>query len=345
MRNNLVTFSVTDFCNAKCKTCSFWKTKNPVFPPREKINEIVKDLKEKLNCGIVSISGGEPTTYPFLIELIKVLNKEGILVQLLSNGSLLNKNKIKELLKAGLKIIYFSIDHYDDRKVYRNRQIPNLLSKIKENIKFLKKTPILIQGGITISRNNIDELEKIFKYAIKIGFDEISFCMPIKEINSTFKLGNDKYNFMEISDSEMVSVIDRIINLKKVYKNKLVHEMYFLDEMRAYYGNKTQNFSCKAGENVFYLDNRLDIYQCFMKNKLGKIGGKIEVLKDVICYSCPLQCFREPSVYYKKFNIFKLIVKYLKNPKYFRILVFSLSWIFKDYLYSKLSDRNNNQKV
>jgi MoaA/NifB/PqqE/SkfB family radical SAM enzyme len=342
MRNNLVIFSVTDFCNAKCKTCSFWKTKNPVFPPKERINQIVHDLKYKLNCSVVSITGGEPLTYPYLVDLVRAFNKAGILVQICTNGSLLNENKIKELSKAGLKMIYFSIDHFDEEKVYKNREIPNLLFKIKENIKILKKTPILIEGGITISRNNINDLEEIFRFALSIGIDEINVCLPVKETGSTFKLGNNDYDLMNLSKSEMVDIIDRLINLRKMYKGKLIHEMKFLEEMRSYYSNKTQKFSCKAGENIFYLDNRLNIYQCFFKNKkLGSIGEKIDVLKDVNCFECPLQCFREPSVYYHNLKISKLIMDYFKKPRYLRIVIYMIYWLFRDFFSSKFLRTKN----
>jgi len=307
--------------------------KKPVFPSREKIPQIAKDIKEKLGCGIVSITGGEPTTYPYLTELISELNKNGILTQLLTNGSLLTEEKINEYLNSGLKLIYFSVDHFNEKKVFENRRIPNLLDKIKKNVKLLKKTPILVQGGITISKNNKNDLEKILKFAIKIGIEEISFCLPIAKTNSTFKLGNDKYDIMNISDPEMADVMDQLIALKKKYRNKVVHQIAYLKEMKNFYLHKTQRFPCKAGEKIFYLDNRLNIYQCFLKTKnIGKIGGKITPLKNVVCYNCPLQCFREPSVYLS-YNLFGLLLNYNKSSrKYYKIAGFMAKSFLKDLI-------------
>jgi MoaA/NifB/PqqE/SkfB family radical SAM enzyme len=318
---NVVLFSVTDHCNARCEFCSFWRKKGSGFPKKEAIKKITTDLKNKLNCKFLTITGGEPLTYPHVFDLLEGATGAGMITLLTTNGSLLNKDMILKLEKAGLKIIALSIDHYDESVVFKNRKIPDLLKKIEENIGLLKKANMIIQAGVTIGRHNVSDLRKITDFSLSIGVDELYFCLPMMSTESTYAIGSRFSKTIDLSKEEMIPVIDEIIKIKKLYKNKITHSLAFLKDIRNYYAGKKQKFPCKGGENIFYLDNHLDIYQCMTKNKkIGKIGEKITSLKNVECYECPLQCFREGSVYLYGSGSIPFYFEKIFNFKYWRLL-------------------------
>ncbi len=319
---NLVLFCVTDFCNAKCKFCSFWKTKRPTFPKKEELEEIVISIKKKLGCRILQITGGEPLTYPYLFDLIEIANRHRIITQLMTNGSLLSKEKVMGLKNAGLNFITISLDHYDAKVIEENRGIPNLLEKIKQSVKHLKKTKMGVSADITIAKHNVNDLEKIAEYAVSLGFDEVNFCFPVQSTDSTFQLGDNDPDVINISNEELVKIIDRLMKLKEKLGSKMFNEKSFLQDMRRYYLGRAQKFPCKGGENIFYLDNNLNVYRCMMKGgKLGSIKGKVKLLKNSRCYDCPLQCFREPSIYYGGIRSIHPILSMIKSSwKYLRPL-------------------------
>jgi MoaA/NifB/PqqE/SkfB family radical SAM enzyme len=68
-------------------------------------------IKESASLGLkaLSISGGEPTLYPHLLELVREIKKYGVSVQINSNGSLIDRQFAEELLQAGLDSAFISI--------------------------------------------------------------------------------------------------------------------------------------------------------------------------------------------------------------------------------------------
>src|SRR3989344_1746271 len=117
--NNLIQVRTTTLCNMNCQFCStdagiiskFHKTQYIVDLEymleylRELANYFDKDLKIHID------SVGEPTAYPKLINLIKGIRKIKNYkdISMVTNGTLLTKEKIKELEEAGLTRINLSI--------------------------------------------------------------------------------------------------------------------------------------------------------------------------------------------------------------------------------------------
>ena len=54
------------------------------------------------------IRWGEPTSHPKMVEFIRAAKKEGVMCHLNTNGSLLNEEKIDQLLEIPLDGIKFS---------------------------------------------------------------------------------------------------------------------------------------------------------------------------------------------------------------------------------------------
>jgi len=299
LNKNTVFLCVTDFCNAQCSFCDFWKTKKATNIKKEDIEQTIENLQSKLNCGFVEITGGEPLIYPYIYNLIKAATEKKIITQLMTHGGLLGEDKIQKMDKAGLNIVSISIDHYNENIFNNHRGIENLSQTIQNNLPYFKKTNIITSAGITIAKHNIYDFEKTAKFALSIGFDLVFFSLPIMGTESTYKIGVNSPDSIDFSNKELAQVVKRIITLKKELKKKLVHHELFLNDMLNFYAGVPQKYSCKSGENVFYVDNHLDVYECMVKsNKLGNLKADVELLKDAECYLCPLQCHRESSLMY-----------------------------------------------
>ncbi len=302
---NTVFLCVTDFCNAECSFCDFWKTKNPVFIKKDDIELVIENLRSKLNCGFVEITGGEPLAYPHIYELVKEANKKKIITQLMTHGGLLREDRITRLNEAGLNIISISIDHYNEDIFNNHRGIKNLSQIIQKNVPLFKRTNIVTSAGVTIAKHNIDDFEKTAKFVLDIGFDLVFFSLPIMDTESSYKIGANSPDSIDFTNDELADVVKRIIVLKKKLKRKLVHHELFLKDMLNFYTGLKQKYACKSGENVFYVDNKLDVYECMVKsNVLGNLKTEVKLLEDAECYLCPLQCHRESSLMYHGFKSF-----------------------------------------
>src|SRR3989344_4752680 len=151
--NNLIQVRTTTLCNMNCQFCStdagiiskFHKTQYIVDLEymleylRELANYFDKDLKIHID------SVGEPTAYPKLINLIKGIRKIKNYkdISMVTNGTLLTKEKIKELEEAGLTRINLSIHSLNILKSQElfGSTIYNI-KKIIDTIKEIKKTKI-----------------------------------------------------------------------------------------------------------------------------------------------------------------------------------------------------------
>ena len=296
---NSVFLCVTDFCNAHCSFCDFWKTERATHIKKDDVELTVDLLQSKLNCGFLEITGGEPLIYPYIYNLIEAATKKKIITQLMSHGGLLTEDKIQRLNETGLNIISISVDHYDENIFNNHRGIENLSQIIQNNLSYFKQTKIITSAGITIAKHNIDDFEKTAEFALSIGFDLVFFSLPIMGTESTYKIGLNSPDSINFSNKELADVVRRLIVLKKKLRKRIVHHETFLNDILNFYTGAPQKYACKSGENVFYVDNYLDVYECMVKsNKLGNLKGDVSLLSDAECFLCPLQCHRESSLMY-----------------------------------------------
>ena len=105
----------------------------------------------------------------------------------------------------------------------------------------------------------------------------------------------------------------------RFYNNTvIVHGTNFITHIDGTYTNMT---GLVFKNNIFYLDNHLDVYRCMMlPEKLGNIHTGINTIKNARCTKCSLQCFREGSIYYQGFNSTPILLKQAFNTKYWKFL-------------------------
>ena len=102
-------------CNLACGYCNEYDNFSAPVPLDVMTRRI--DQLADLGTGIITISGGEPMLHPDLFTMISHMRKRGIFVGLISNGYLLNEQRIKQLNEAGLEHLQISIDNVKPDKV------------------------------------------------------------------------------------------------------------------------------------------------------------------------------------------------------------------------------------
>lgn len=98
-----IELAITYNCNFKCKGCYAGDLKEKVFMKKE---DVIKYI-EKYKPMHVNLTGGEPMLHPDIFWIIKHIPKS-IVISMVSNGSLLNKDKIIKLKEAGLNTLQIS---------------------------------------------------------------------------------------------------------------------------------------------------------------------------------------------------------------------------------------------
>src|ERR1700679_3949894 len=99
------------FCNLSCSYCNEYdKVSEPV--PIEEMNRRI-DALGRLGTSMVGISGGEPLTHPELDDVIRRIRRTGAIAVMITNGYLLNPERIERLNRAGLDHMQISIDNVE----------------------------------------------------------------------------------------------------------------------------------------------------------------------------------------------------------------------------------------
>lgn len=178
--NNMIQVRPTSICNLKCTFCSTSANDFKLHPVNYvvELDYLLDYVKEVINFKgaetIVFIdSVGEPTTYPKFVELVDGLSKIKNVkeISVVTNGTLLNEDKIKALERAGLTKINLSL-HSLDKNLARSLMGFNFydVNKVIETAKLITSSKIkLWVTPVYIPTVNEKDIEEIIKFCKDIG--------------------------------------------------------------------------------------------------------------------------------------------------------------------------------
>nr|WP_320015430.1 GTP 3',8-cyclase MoaA [uncultured Desulfobacter sp.] len=179
---NYLRISVTDRCNFRCRYCI------PAAPFKviehnsiARYEEILKIVRIGCDMGItkVRITGGEPFVrkgiFSFLHRLCRIPQLKDISIT--TNGSRLNRDKIKELMDMGIKRLNFSLDTLVPEKFIQITQ-RDRFQRVWDSIMAahdIGMSPIKI-NTVALKGFNDDEIQAIagltWKYPFHVRFIE-----------------------------------------------------------------------------------------------------------------------------------------------------------------------------
>ena len=153
-------------CNLDCGYCNEYDNYSKPIPLEEMFRRI--DKLAELGTTVVTISGGEPLLHPNLDQIISHLRKRGIIAGMITNGYLLNAQRIRRLNSAGLDHMQISIDNVKPDEVSKKslKVLDQRLRWLSEYALFQVNINSVVGGGI---RDPEDALV-IGKRALALGF-------------------------------------------------------------------------------------------------------------------------------------------------------------------------------
>ncbi len=154
------------FCNLSCAYCNEYdKVSKPVA-----IEEMERRIDHlgRLGTSIITISGGEPLTHPELDDVIRRMRKVGAMAGMITNGYLLNADRIEGLNRAGLDHMQISIDNInpDDVSMKSLKVLDKKLQLLAEHAEFHVNINSVVGGGI----KDPNDALVISKRALELGF-------------------------------------------------------------------------------------------------------------------------------------------------------------------------------
>jgi len=160
---------VTNSCNLKCKHC--WVNAGKKLEIEISSDEIIRTINTAIKMGLrrVKVTGGEPFLRKDLLKILKYIRKKGLNLTIETNGTLLNKEIVKELEKIKPLVLAISLDGATPKVHDESKGVRGTYEKVLKAISLLKVYKIPIQIITTIQKHNMNQLEKIVKLSMELG--------------------------------------------------------------------------------------------------------------------------------------------------------------------------------
>jgi len=164
-------------CNLDCITCFRNEWDQPIGRmSEESFAHILAGLKAMNPIPHVYFGGiGEPLFHPRTVEWIKQVKALGTVVELITNGTILTEKKSRQLIEAGLDVLWVSLDgatpeSYADVRL--GAELPQVVSNVRRLASMRKgghyPRPEIGVAFVAMKRN-INELPDVIKLGKSMG--------------------------------------------------------------------------------------------------------------------------------------------------------------------------------
>lgn len=268
---------INSTCNLNCKHCYIPKEYKQFVLDLEDICKSISLVKKEFGNSVgIAITGGEPLIHPNFKDISEYLFKNGFYWSLATNGLLLSKDIVRELIQSNCRAITVSLDGNQENHDNQRKQ-NGLFKKVLEKIDMLiTKSFPNIYITATIHDGNVNSLEDMYrmiskyKEKVKWRINPLLYCKSVDENN----LRITESTYSKICEFSKRVKKDLGISIIIGEKNPLSikYGEYFYSEFD----------SCFAGISTFGILSNGDIANCMVcrEKPLGNIKG-VSSLKEV----------------------------------------------------------------
>lgn len=176
----IIYLDISSKCNIRCRKCFVYSSKNLRslgHMTMETFSKVIPLLPTAIK--VICTGVGESLTNPEFMDMLKIIKENNCAVSFNSNGQLLDKNTIRQLMEHEIDEIVLSIDSVnEDMYAYHHRGAK--LSALMGNLEALQsaksecKSEKPVLGWFFVAmRSNIQELPQIASMAPVFGFKSI----------------------------------------------------------------------------------------------------------------------------------------------------------------------------
>ncbi len=301
---------VTRTCNQKCIICS--NPPNEKFLSLQKAKQEIDKLKGSGYTGVI-LTGGEPTLYEKLPELIRYSFKKNIFPRIITNGQKIAQLKyLKTLQRAGLKHVHLSIFSYQNKIQAKISQNKRSLYNIKKALDNLSKVEgITVDVNTAINKYNANHLSKTVQWIVKNYpfINHFVFNNLDPYMNRVMKNPQiiPTLNDFELELHTALSFLEKN---KKTFRVEKVPLCYLTDY--EYASTETRKIVKKESRTVYFLDEKQKVTQkswfCRKTNDCQRCS-----LNDICSGLYDIGGFYKETELYAVFEDPKKVIKKIKQ--------------------------------
>lgn len=270
-------------CNLDCGYCNEYDDFSPPVPLEKMYSRI--DALGRLGATLVTISGGEPLMHPDIEKIVARIRANGAIAGMITNGFLLNREKIEKLNDAGLDHLQISIDNVQPDEVSKKslKTLDLRLQWLAQYALFHVNINSVVGAGV---KNPQDALQ-IAHRAMALG------------LSSTVGIIHDGHGQLKPLDAESLEVFHKI---RRMTKKSYARFNGFQDAIAE---GRENDWKCRAGARYLYICEDGLAHYCSQQR--GYPGKPIEdyTLDDIrreyrtkkgCAPSCTVSCVHQTSL-------------------------------------------------
>lgn len=217
------TFELTARCNFDCNMCYVHLGEEEIQKQgRELTNEewleIARQAKEA-GMLYLTLTGGEVFVRPGFRELYEELSKMGFLIQIFSNGYCIDETVMKWLEQMPPYMLRFTLYGVSDETYENVCGIKNGFTRVSHAIDLVKKAGIPFYMVSTLVKENKDDLEKMYAYAVQKNIAFRATAAVVKSIRGVKRnIEEHRFDSEELNGLKMKE-LPHVENLLEVCGN------------------------------------------------------------------------------------------------------------------------------
>lgn len=162
--------ALSEYCNLTCQMCR--RPSETLFMDEALCKKAITEAAE-LGLDVVSFSGGEPFVHPAIYRLLEHAFAAGVKVQMVSNGTLIKKDKLE--LLSQLDCLTISVDGTEEAHDFI-RQRKGTWARTMRTIGWLAESKIQWGTNTVMQKDNFHCLEDSFRHIQSIGKRRYAYC-------------------------------------------------------------------------------------------------------------------------------------------------------------------------
>lgn len=247
----VVVWNTTRRCNLKCVHCyaTALDEEKGIDPMSTEQGKALIDDLAAYGAPVLLLSGGEPLVRKDLVELAAYATSQGMRAVISTNGTLITKEKARELKHVNLSYVGISLDGAEE--VHNKfRGVPNTFKKTLEGIENCKAEGLKVGLRFTINKRNVADLPIIFDLLRDLEIPRVCFYHLVYSGRGSDLIQED------LSHEETRSTLDLIMEkTRKLFEEGHPKEVLTVDNHAdgPYVWMRLQKEDPKRADDVFKL--------------------------------------------------------------------------------------------
>ncbi len=278
---------ISYLCNLECPTCFRWTSKPDEHElTADEWKGVLAKLKAWLGTFNLTFTGGEPFLRKDILEIFKFASDNGIVTQVVSNGSFIDKTLAKKIVASGLDGLTLSLNSMVPEIHNKTRGTTGAFNEVMTAIDNLQdRKGMRLSLSTTVVKEGLSGLVDVIKFAKAKGIYgvNISPIMPATTLPVFNKDGQAQKSspgtpyrdlLKNKGDIHIDEVFDRLIAMKQE-GYPILNSAGHLKEIAKYLKDPTNpellEKVCQTGVKNFNIDPFGNVRLCSIMEIVGNI--------------------------------------------------------------------------